>query len=86
MLENYTERFDEIKEQIELITGDKIFRYDKHSMRIKFKTDDDLPYNKIINIPVCVIIVSSVFKELGSYYLQILLHSCFYEHDINLSE
>ena len=55
-------------------------------MRIKFKTDDDLPYNKIINIPVCVIIVSSVFKEHGSYYLQILLHICFYEHDINLSE
>ena len=39
-----------------------MFRYGKDFMRIKFKTSDDLPYNKMLNIPVCVIIVSSVFK------------------------
>ena len=27
---NYTELWDEIKEQIELITGDKMFRYGKY--------------------------------------------------------
>ena len=78
MLETYIKLFDEIKEQIELITGDKMFRYGKDFMRIKFNTDDDLPYNKMINILVCVIIVSSVFKEHGSYYPQVLLHDCFY--------
>ena len=33
MLENYIEHFVEIKEQIELITGDKMFKYDKDFLR-----------------------------------------------------
>ena len=63
MLENYTELWDEIKEQIELITGDKVTKYSKDFMKIRFTTHDDLPLYKIINIPVCVVIVSSIFKE-----------------------
>ena len=63
MLDNYTKFFDEIKEQIELITGDKMFTYDKEIVKIKFRTSDDLPYNKMINISVCVVIVSGVFEE-----------------------
>ena len=87
MLENYTEVFDEIKEQIELITGDKIFRYGKNFMRIKFKTDDDLPYNKMINIPAFAIIVCSIFKENINYCPQVLLHDCFHKYEnVNLSE
>ena len=58
-----------------------MFKYGKDVMRIKFKINDDLPYNKMINIPVCVIIVSSVFKEYGSYHPQVLLYDCFYEYD-----
>ena len=44
-----------------------------------------LPLSKIINILVCVIIVSSVFKENHKYYSQLLLHDCFYdsEEDVN---
>ena len=72
MLENHAELFDNVKEKTELITGDKMFRYGKNFMTIKFKTDDDLPYNKMINIPVCVIIVNSIFKEHGGYYPQVL--------------
>ena len=53
-------------------------------MKISFKTNDDLPLNKIINIPVCVIIVSSIFKENHKYYPQVLLHDCFCEYeDVN---
>ena len=52
MLKNYIELWDEIKEQIELITGDKVIKYSKDFMKIRFKTNDDLPLNKIINIPV----------------------------------
>ena len=55
MLENYTEVLDEIKEKIKLITGEKIFRYSKDFMRMKLKTSDNLPYNEMINIPVCVL-------------------------------
>ena len=68
MLKNYTERWDEIKEQIELITGDKVTKYCKDFMKIRFKTNDDLPLNKIINIPVCVVITSSIFKEDNEYH------------------
>ena len=32
-------------------------------MRFKLKTDDKLLYNKKINIPVCVISISSVVKK-----------------------
>ena len=60
--ENYTELWDEIKERIELIAGDKVIKYGKDFMKIRFKTND-LPLIKIINIPVFVVIVSSVFKE-----------------------
>ena len=68
MLKNYIELWDEIKEQIELITGDKVIKHSKDFMKIRFKTNDDLPLNKIINIPVCVVIVSSIFKEGNKYH------------------
>ena len=79
-LENYTEVWDEIKEQIELISGNKVTKYGKDFMKIRFKTNDDLPLNKIINIRVYLIIVSSIFKEDGEYYPQVLSHGCFYEY------
>ena len=82
-LENYTKVWEEIREQIELITGDKAIKYGKGFMKIKFKSNDDLPLGKILNIPVCVIIVSGIFEEDGQYYPQVLLHECFYEYEDN---
>ena len=37
-------------------------------MKIRFKTNDDLPLSEMINIPVCVVIVSSIFKEDHEYH------------------
>ena len=54
---DYTEIWDEIKEQIELISGNKVIKSSKDFMKIKFESDDDLPLDKILNIPVCVIIL-----------------------------
>ena len=82
MLENYTEIFDEIAEKIESMTDDKV-KYHKDIMRIKFETDDDLIFNEIVNVPVCVIIVSSILKENNEYYPQISLHNCFYEYNVS---
>ena len=62
MLKNYAELWNEIEEQIELITGDKVTKYSKDFMKIRFKTSDDLPLSKI-NILVCVVIVNSVVKK-----------------------
>ena len=72
MLKNYTELWSEIKEQIELITGDKVIKYSKYFIKIRFKTNDDLPLNKIINIPVCVVIVGIIFKEDNEHHPQVL--------------
>ena len=52
-------------------------------MRIKFKTSDYIIFNEIVNIPLCVIVVSSVFKENDGYYPQISLLDCFYEKDVS---
>ena len=59
---DYTEIWDEIKEQIELISGNKVIRYSKNFMKIGFESDDDLAISKIINIPVCIIILRGVFE------------------------
>ena len=76
MLKNYTDLFDNIAEQ----TDDEIM-YDRNIMKIKFKANDYLLFDKIINVSVCVVIVSSVFKKDDKYYPQSLLHDCFYECD-----
>ena len=69
MLENYTELFDEIPDQIELMSDSKKkVRYCRDIMRIKFKTIDNLVFNKMINNPACAIVVSSIFKENDNYY------------------
>ena len=50
-------------------------------MKIKFKSDDDLPLGKILNIPLCAIIVKYLFQENNKYYPQVFLHECFYEYE-----
>ena len=85
MLKNYTDLWHEIKEQIELTTGDKVVQYSKDFMNIRFKTNDDLSLNKIINITVCVVIVRSISKEDNEYHRQVFLHDCFYECEQNIN-
>ena len=46
MLQNYTEIFDEMKEQVVSTTDNDTFIMGKDFMRIKFNTDDNLPYNE----------------------------------------
>ena len=43
-LEKYVELWDEIKDQIELISGKKPIKYDKDFMKIKSESDGDLKY------------------------------------------
>ena len=47
----------------------------------KFKTDDNLLYNKKNNIPVCVISMCSVIKEKNIHYPILRLQKCFYENE-----
>ena len=41
--------------------------YDEKYMKIKFNSDDELPLNKTIKIPVMVIVVRAVFHENKKY-------------------
>ena len=72
MLENYTKIIDEIKDQILFITEDDVLVMGNYFTRFKFKTNDKLPYSKKNNVSVCVISMSSVFKQ-GWYYPQTVL-------------
>ena len=80
-LENYTELWVEIKDQIETISHIKPIIYGKDFMKIRFESDDDLPLGKILSIPVCTIVVGSVFQEGSNYYLQAYLHEFLYEFE-----
>ena len=53
-IKNYTELWNEMKDHIELISGNKPIEYKKDFMKIKFELDDDdLRLGKILNNPVC---------------------------------
>ena len=80
-LENYTELWDEIKNEIEAIREIESIKYEKYFMKIKFESDNDLPLGKILNISVCVIIVRPSFQENDKYYPQVHLHKCLYEYE-----
>ena len=79
ILDKYMRIIDEIKEEILFIIEDDLFVTGKDFTGFKFKTDVNLVYNQKINVPVCVISISSVFKERNWYYPQVELQDCFYE-------
>ena len=80
-LEDYTELWDKLKDQIETISGNKLIEYKKDFIKIRFESDDNLPLDKILNIPECIIVARFVFQETNNYYLQVYLHECSYEYE-----
>ena len=46
-------------------------------MKIKFKSDDELPLNKAIEIPT--IVDKAIFLENSKYYPKVFLDECLYE-------
>ena len=77
VLENYTELWDEIKDQVEAISDVKPTKYEKDFMKIKFESNDD----KILSISLCIVTVGSVFQDNNNYYQQVYLHECLYEYE-----
>ena len=67
-----TKLWDDIKNQVETITGGKSIDYEKDFMKMRFESDDNLPLGKILGIPVMVI-TASVFKKGTS-----IIHKFFY--------
>ena len=52
--------------------------YDEKYIKIKFDTDDKVPLNKTIEIPVMIIVVRAFFYENNKYYPQVFLDKCLY--------
>ena len=46
-------------------------------MQIKFNSDDELPLNKMIEIPIMIIVFRAIFLENSKYYPQVVLDECF---------
>ena len=42
--------------------------YDEKYIKIKFDSDDELPLNKTIEIPVMIIVVRAIFYENNKHY------------------
>ena len=49
-------------------------------MKIKFNLHDELPQNKVIEIPTMTIVVRAIFPKNDKYYRQVLLHECLYSY------
>ena len=48
-------------------------------MKIKFDSDDELPLNKTVEIPIVAIVVRAVFHENNKYYPRFFLDEYLYE-------
>ena len=65
LLNKYTEFWDAVKYKIKKINGDKKTEYGKDYIKLKFKSDDDLPLNKPLIFYEIQIFVGFVFKKDG---------------------
>ena len=45
-------------------------------MKIKFSSDDELPLNKMIEVPSMTIVVRATFLETNRYYPKIFFDEC----------
>ena len=53
-------------------------------MKNRFDPNNDLPLNKILNIPILNIVVKSVFQNEDKYFPQIHIYECEYECEYEL--
>ena len=83
MINNYVSIINQLEETLSWVDDleDQRFILGEDFMRFKFTTDDNLVYNRKVDIPVCIISLSSVIKRGYIYNPQFKLQKCFYESD-----
>ena len=67
------------KNKFKAINGGKENDYGKDYMKIKFKSDNDLPLNKPLKFHVMTIIIRSVFEVGDQPYPQVFLNNILYK-------
>ena len=79
VLKKYAEVWSGIKDQIKKINNGQVGEYGKDYIKIKFDSDDDLPFNKILKFHISTIIIRNIFEKDGKYYPQTFLDDSLYE-------
>ena len=79
VLKKYTELWDGIKNEIEIINSGKQGEFGKSFIEIKFNTDGDLSLNKPLKFHLLTIIVRCIFEDVSKFYPQFYLDECLYE-------
>ena len=54
--------------------------YDEKFMKIKFNSGEELPLNRMIEIPTITVFVRTIFHESNKYYPQVFLNECLYKN------
>ena len=65
-IKKYEELWSKIRDLIRSVTKNSD-DYDEKYMKIKFNSDDELPLNKVIEIPTITIVLRAVFHENSSF-------------------
>ena len=79
-IKKYEELWIKIRDLIRSITKESDdYDYDEKYIKIKFDSDDELPLNKRIEIPIITIVVKVIFLENNKYYPQVFLDECLYK-------
>ena len=81
LLKKYNDVWNGIRDKIKEVSSDEC-DYEKYYMNIKFNSDDGLPLNKTLKFHNMTITISSVFKEDGKLYPQVILDNAFSELNI----
>ena len=68
-----------VEKEIETINGGEKIEYEKYFLKNRFKSNDDLPLNKLIKLCLLTIIIRCVFSEDGKFYPQLFLDDALYE-------
>ena len=68
-IQKYEELWIKIRDSFRSVTENSD-DYDEKNMRIKFHTDDKLPLNEILKIPIIAIDFRAVLHENNKYYPQ----------------
>ena len=82
MINIYLKIIKQLKDEIYSLTDEFEIEevvFNGESLGFKFKTNDNLAYDEIINIPVGVISISSVIKEKLIHFQVLKLQKCLYE-------
>ena len=73
-IKKYEEPWIKIRDLIRSITKNSdYYDYDGKYMKIKLNSDDELPLNKMVEIPTITVVVKAIFLENNKYYPQVLL-------------